>query len=372
MKPIIIYILIISLFIGACKEIYDNPPIQGSISSLVVEGTITNDPPPYTVNLTQSIRYNSNNSNPKVMYADVRIIDDSGNIENVTETPFGSGIYQTSSTGMQGKIGKSYKLKITLFNDYGQPNTTYESDWVKIPESLTIDSIYLEKVNIQTYVEQPDGSNIYQTQSGLKMYIDAKPALNQDYYYKFQSTMVYEYYQKNIDPDINDPDHNTLFYCWNTNQISLDNDLKTATAQSNPQIRKFNLGFIPESPALTYNTTVWDVPYASGVITSTDVYSVSKEIYKIFSEENTQTTPSNSIFDPIPTQLESNIKCTSNSAQSVLGYFNAASVAHAYQFFNYPHFSSRATTHKLDTWPSGIPSSGAGGPPWFWTTKLTK
>jgi len=164
-----------------------------------------------------------------------------------------------------------------------------------------------------------------------------------------------------------------LFFCWNTYQISLDNDLKTATAQSNPQIRKFNLGFIPGSPALTYNTAIWSVPYASGVITSTDVYSVSKEIYQILSEENSQTTPANSIFDPIPTQLESNIKCTSNSSQSVLGYFNAASVTHAYQFFNYPHFSSRATTHKLDTFPKNIPSSGMSvHAPWFWISRFSK
>ena len=373
MKATIIYILIISLSIGACKEIYDNPPIQSSISNLVVECTITNDPPPYVVKLTQSIPYNSNNPNPIVKYAEMSIVDDSGNIENIIETPYGSGIYQTSSTGMQGEIGKSYMLKITSFNDYGQLLNTYESDWVRIPEPPTIDSIYLEKVNIQAYVLQPDGSNIFQTQSGLKMYIDAKPALSQDYYYKFQSTMIYEYYQKNIDTDIHDKKRDSLFFCWNTYQISLDNDLKTATAQSNPQIRKFNLGFIPGSPALTYNTAIWSVPYASGCITSTDVYSVSKEIYQFFSEENSQTTPANSIFDPIPTQLGSNIKCTSNSTQSVLGYFNAASVTHAYQFFNYPSFSSRANTHQLGSWPSGVTSSGADShAPLFWTSRLAK
>ena len=364
MKTATIYILIFSLSIQACKEIYDDPPIQSGISNLVVECTITNDPPPYIIKLTQSIPYNSNSSNPNFEFANVSIIDDSGNVENAIENP--PGTYQTSSTGMQGKIGKSYKLKIALKSYYGQTLNTYESDWVRIPEPPTIDSIYLEKVNIQAYVMQPDGSNIFQTQSGLKMYIDAKPALNQDYYYKFQSTIIYEYSQISWT--------GACRLCWNTYQIPLDNDLKTAIAQSNPQIRKFKLGFIPESPSITYNVGVWTTPYEDGGITSTDVYSVSKEIYKIFSEENTQTTPSNSIFDPIPTQIESNIKCTSNSSQSVLGYFNAASVTHAYQYFIYTHYSSRATVHKLDTFPKNIPSSGeaGGGSPWFWVFNLSK
>jgi len=373
MKPIIIYILIISLSIEACKKLYNDPPVQSNISSLVVECTITNDPPPYVVNLTQSIPYNSNLANPIVKYAKVSIIDEDGNIQNVIENPLGT--YQTSPTGMQGKIGKSYKLKIALTNGKGQTLNTYESDWVKIPVPPTIDSIYAETGQIQTLVEQPDGTNSIETQWGINMFIDAKPYINQNYYYKVKSTMIQETTQAYYPNGRNAlPAVLLKLYRWSTNKISLDNNLLFGTAQSNSQIRKSFIGFIPQFTSNIVADNNYDVPNTAGVIITANVYSLSKEIYQIFSEENLQTTPTNSIFDPIPTQLESNIKCTSNSSQSILGYFNAASVTHAYQYFMFPYYPKNIYSYKIVSLPSNIPNSGVDTTfaPGFWQSPISK
>ncbi len=94
-------------------------------------------------------------------------------------------------------------------------------------------------------------------------------------------------------------------------------------------VKEFFIGFIPEVLIVDSNT----LTFSEGVIVNTSILSVSKKIYQIFSEESAQKVPSNTIFDPIPTQLSTNIKCVSDTPQTVFGYFAAASVVHRYQFF---------------------------------------
>lgn len=81
------YIVIFSIFIQSCKKPYDDPPVQEYISNLVVECTITNEPPPYAVKLTMSVGYNSNRTPYAVTHAKISISDDAGNIEKVIENP---------------------------------------------------------------------------------------------------------------------------------------------------------------------------------------------------------------------------------------------------------------------------------------------
>ena len=80
MKYIIIFILFLGV-IQACKKPYDDPPTMEGPASLVVEGMITNDPPPYTVKLTWSTSYQAlvATNPPVVPNAMVTITDDIGN-----------------------------------------------------------------------------------------------------------------------------------------------------------------------------------------------------------------------------------------------------------------------------------------------------
>ena len=371
------YILLISLFIQGCKKPYDDPPVQAGISNIVVECTLTNEPPPYIVYLTKSVPYNSKSNSSKVSNAKISILDDAGNIENLIEKPTGAGIYRTSANGMQGQVGRSYKLKIALTDGKTyNPKivSTYESDWVKINEPPTIDSIYAENGQMQSLLQQPDGTYYIKTVDGLNMYIDAKPSSNQDYYYKFKSSMIQEYTQifytdtvfgRNAIPP---PAPYTTLYGWFKNNINIDKNLRAGTAEYLVPIRKYFIGFVPEFVS-TYTDTFHDSPVSVGVITTTTIYSVQKKLYRIFTEENSQTKPANSIFDPIPTQLESNIKCTSDTTKSVLGYFNAASVVYGYHFFLLT-LSHKIYSHKIDFLPSYIDPTGVdtSAPPNFWHT----
>lgn len=95
---------------------------------------------------------------------------------------------------------------------------------------------------------------------------------------------------------------------------------------------------------------------------------MSKKIFDIFTEENSQIKPANSIFDPIPTQIESNIICTTHPTKKALGYFAAASVARKYHYFNWVHTGKKIYSHNVDSIPGGFESSGSDSAvaPGFW------
>ncbi len=355
---IFIHIIIFSLLIQACKKPYDDPPIQESKSCLVVECTITNEPPPYTVLISKSVPYNSNLNPPKITGAIITINDDIGNIENVIEYPKHSGIYQTLATGMRGQIGRSYKIKINL-----QDGKNYESDWEKINASPTIDSIYADPGQVQYLLQEPDGTYYVSTKNGMNLHIDFTPFTDQDYYYKVETNYIQQT-EKIIEGAL-------TIYSWSTNTLVFNNGLKASIAEYSGPVKEFFIGFVPEVLIVDSNT----ITVSDGEIINSSIYSVSKKIYQIFTEENTQGVPSNSIFDPIPTQLSSNLKCVSDTTQTVFGYFAAASVVHRYQFFYLQESNDRYLTYNIDSIPSGltpygVDSVGNGTPMpkyWFYT-----
>ncbi len=369
----ILFFVILFIMVVSCEKPYDNAPVQNGISNLVVSCIITNDPPPYSLSLVMSSSYNGSGLPSKVRNAKASVIDEVGNVENFIEKPFGT--YLTSASGMKGQIGKSYKIKINLIDAKGRITDSYESDFVKLTDVPNIDTIYAEVGQLQTNTK---------TFAGLNVYIDATPPAGQDYFYKLKTSMIQEIQQLmwplghntvsvEVSPGVfqSFPPPTYVNYMWNTAMVDIPNDLKTNSAQNLTQIRKLYVGFIPEFFS-TSGDSLADPPYSNGAITTTEIYSVSKKIFDIFSEENSQIKPVNSIFDPIPTQIESNITCTSNKTRMALGYFAAASVARKFHYFNWVHTGTKIYSHNVDSIhgdfePSGTDSAVA---PVFWINPM--
>jgi len=359
------YISIVLIFLLSCEKPYDDPPIQTTGTVLVIEGLITNDEPPYSVKLTQSVPYNKTSQEPTlVKSALINITDNTGKIENLIEKP--AGTYNTSATGMRGIIGRSYKIKVKLTD-----NSIYESDFIPLNPSPKIDSVYAEIGQVQS-ISQENGTTVVNTQLGLNVYIDATPYPDLDYYYKFKTSIVQEvqqtFYPFGKAASASGPPPSYIIYSWGIGDLDIKKDLKANTVQNLSQIKKFFIGFIPEYFS-TASDTMHDAPIWDGAITTAEIYSVPKMIYEIFTQENAQTKPSNSIFDPIPTQLGTNIKCTSDPSKNVLGYFAAASVARIYHHFCWVHPNKHISSKDLDSIPKVFEPAtppDSTGPPNFW------
>jgi hypothetical protein len=102
-----ISIIIVTFFFTACEKIIDID-LNNSTPQLVIEGSITDEPGPYTIKLSKTVNYNEQNTYPPVSGAMVIISDNTGVIDTLTETV--SGLYQTQNiTGIQGN---TYTLKV--------------------------------------------------------------------------------------------------------------------------------------------------------------------------------------------------------------------------------------------------------------------
>lgn len=127
-------LMIVLISAASCEKVID-VKTNNSTPQLVVEGNISNMPGPYTVKLSTSVNYDQMNTFPAVQGAIVKISDDKGNAETLTETT--PGTYQTST--LVGTVGNTYTLNIKTSD---QKEYTASSI---MPGIVPLDEIKIEK-----------------------------------------------------------------------------------------------------------------------------------------------------------------------------------------------------------------------------------
>ncbi len=117
----------------SCEEVI-TIDLNSADPKIVIEGTVTDRPGPYTVTITKTTDYYNPGSYPPVSGAQVSIRDDKGFSEQLHETT--NGIYQT--VNLQGTSGRTYTLTVIA---EGQ---TYSAVSF-MPQPTEIDSLFYEK-----------------------------------------------------------------------------------------------------------------------------------------------------------------------------------------------------------------------------------
>ena len=183
MRNLVLFIALI--FIGSCIDRlnYTAPSIYTK-NVIVVDGSITDEPGPYRIRLTNPIKVDgaiaySSFTEQAVSVRRVTLSDDVGNSEELEE--INKGIYQTKPDGMRGAIGRSYSIRIETFDD-----KIFESTPDKMEPVGAVDSIYYEFEAFQSQ----DPLSTY----GYRVYIDAHDTPGGDNYvrWKFTGTYVVE------------------------------------------------------------------------------------------------------------------------------------------------------------------------------------
>lgn len=149
-------------------------------SQLVVNGVITDEPGPYTVELSRTAKVEGfflQHQRKLESQARVTIFDDMGATEVLEEKE--PGFYQTRVGGIQGVVGRTYGIKI---------ETTDGKIFESIPEKMKpvgeIDSIYYE---FESYLPLND-----QTRYGFRFYIDANGLPDIDNLVRWKFTGVFQ------------------------------------------------------------------------------------------------------------------------------------------------------------------------------------
>lgn len=312
----ILLLLTASLFwLSSCIDEYW-PEVSKYENLLVVDGGISNEAPPYTVKLSISSPINDID-NQAYTGCSLLIEDEDGNQEYLMETE--AGIYKTPSNGMQGEIGKKYKLRIQTPN-----GKLYESDYDYIKNPVLIDKI---DAKIET-----KGSNIVNHDlQGYQFYINTEtPSLDTNYYlwsliytYHYQSDYFIKWYYTGQLHRFLPID--SLYDCYTTRSVNSIYTFNTENI-SNKKLEHFPLNFV------STETRALSLRYSLQVKQRT----ISKKAYNYWSSLEKQNSDQGSLYSRQPFQIRGNIRNVNDLEEPVLGYFLVNSVDSSRIFVDSP------------------------------------
>lgn len=303
MKSTYILLLFIALAVSftACVTPYQ-PEVKSIPPALVVDGLLTDQPGPHTVQLTYTADYTNSSVNLLVERATVWLTDDANTRQNLTETSAGS--YQTAAS-FRGQLGRSYVLHI-------QANgKEYASKPERIRPVAKIERAYSE------FIETPvPGTLVFSR--GFNVYVDTKdPETTGDYYRwrytSYEPVQVCDVRNFTINRQTIQYSYSCCTACWDivrcngTNCISIASD---ALVNGRAIVKQFIL----KAP---YNGRD---PY----YTEVEQLSMTREAYEFWKGAEGLTKSNGGIFDSAPASLRGNITCITNPDETVFGYFGAS------------------------------------------------
>lgn len=316
---------------------------------IVVEGMITNTPGPYTVYLSVSAALDKPEFIPLSGYS-VIISDDQGNMELLTQIE--PGVYMTSADGIQGVIGRSYKLGIFSYAD----NKIYESAYELLRKPVEIEDVHGE-------IEFHTDSDYEYNLSGYQFYVDTKTAeqdtnyllWQMDYTYQYEANYLARYVYDNYQMETMHPS-DSLLTCWKTGKRKEIITNKTENL-SEPTFKKIPLCYI------TTETKELSIRYSLLV----KQHTISYEAYRFWNQLEEFKEDTYWLYAKQPYPIKGNLECTSDGDEIILGYFMVAGVDEKRVFVDRPlgvdwhyktdcgFYTGEYMTYKLhllhDSWP---------------------
>lgn len=296
--------LFLAVILTTCEERF-TPDLDSKYENvMVVEGEITNAPGPYIVKLTSSVSFNTSQAVPLTGYF-VEIEDDEGNREVLSETE--KGVYSTSPQGLQGVVGRQYKINIKSTD-----GRTYTSGFQLLRPSPPIDSVFAK-------VEYLVDDNLPYDLAGYRFYVNTQTPSDEKAYYQWRLNATYEYssdliirwmYDGALHPFTNS---DSLRYCW------LTKDIYEYFLFSNENLNTSN---VEDYPLHFVGVDVRDLSIRYSLLTSQ--YSLSKEAYIFWKNVKEQNENLGNLYTKQPFQIRGNLYNVNNGSEPVLGYFTVA------------------------------------------------
>ena len=302
------YILILSvgitlLFTGSCIEPF-LPEIKEYEDNLVVEGNVLEGKGPSSVRLSRSFAFDENNPQ-MISDAEVRIRDDQGQEINLEE--FEEGVYLSDTSQFEGMPGRSYQLYIQL-----PDGKQYESDWMLMKAGVPISDISAE-VEARIDNEGPV--------SGVIFSLDAVDTENKSRYYRWEYEETWQFSVPYPAKGIWNPQSATPNYyapeeipatCWRT-EYSSEILIHTTTGLTEDRVVKFPVRYVSERG--NHLVQKYSILVRQYVLTA-ETYEYWRSLKEITDDPGT-------LFDPVPTELISNVRNIDDPGEQVLGFFSA-------------------------------------------------
>ncbi len=293
MKYIQVIFFLVWLITFSCVDKFD-PEITSYQDFLVVEGMITNENTIYTVKLSRTGGIGGGGWIQPENNAIVTINDDLGNINILKE--YKQGTYISDSTNLTGQIGREYYIHIETSDD-----EIFESEPLKMLPAPPIDRIYkqyLKKESIDP--ETPD--------EGFLIYLDSYNQENSCFHYRYKYEEIWEILIPWLFPPIEKR------HCW-FSEYSDHILIKSTEDLSENAVVGFPVTYISST-----NTNKLGIKYCINI----KQYSLNKSEYEFWSKLKSINENIGGIYDQIPSSIQGNIYCCSDSSKRALGYFSVS------------------------------------------------
>ena len=315
MKNYYHYILLL-LFAFGCKEKYISPVVSPNTGYLVVEGVINSGSGETNITLSRTTKL----TNQSVVFeSGANVFVESEDKALIALKEINTGHYSVSNLNLP--ITKKYRLSIVT-----KDGKTYKSDLASIKNNPPIDSVSWRREgrDIQLYVNTHDPNN-------NTKYYQWEYAETWEIHSYYLSTLKYKVGTNNKGATTYSAVYNdsssfgvdmTKYFCWKTepstnimtgSTVSLANDV-------------INL------PLINIPADSWKMNILYSV--NTKQYSLSQGRYEFLQRMKKNTEGTGSVFDAQPSELNSNIHCTSNPNEPVIGYIDICPIQEKRIFIN--------------------------------------
>ena len=292
------------LLTSTCIEPYD-PPVSGYENLLVVQGFISDQVEPYTVQLSRTYPIDSGAVTP-VTGAYVTVVD--GEEREYLFAELGGGIYASDPAVFVGEVGQTYRLKVRTTK-----NEEIESLPVTLLVAPPIDSLYWR-------YEPRFTSTSSEPVPGIQVYLSTHDPTNQTRYYRWEWVETWEftvplYSSYEIVNGRIDGRQENISRCWRS-QASAEILSGTTINLSEDRISQQPLRYVS-----TDNSRL-GIQYsleARQFALSEAAYNFWASLFKINQGLGT-------LFDPQPAPVLGNLVNTGNPGTPVLGYFDASTI----------------------------------------------
>ncbi|MDN5217207.1 DUF4249 domain-containing protein [Fulvivirgaceae bacterium BMA12] len=276
---------------------------EGMVDLLVIEGSINNQPGPYTITIKRSGDFSEDQlaiPDP-VTGAQVRIVASTGESSAMSEID--PGIYQTDDLNFRGEIGKSYHMEATLAD--GKTYRSLAEELLPVPP--------IEQVNFGTIKQEVLGdNNVISEEDFIRFSVDTRiPDDGKRHYLKWNFTGEYVF------SEIGDPSVplKPVRRCYVPDNIDLN---KIVIFSGGDGARK----------ELTKELLVKDLDNKFLITYCFHLFqqSLTPGAYAFWEKVEALVNRSGSLFEVPPGRIDGNIINPDEPDEEVLGYFYATAV----------------------------------------------
>lgn len=281
-----------SLCLG-CKRAYAPPATTTDYGYLVVEGVVDAGTDSTDIRLSRTVKISSKTSSVPERGAIATVESDQNIAYPLIESANGNYV----SARLNLDISHKYRLRIKTTD-----GKEYLSNFVQVVNSPPIDSI--------NFVIGSNGFNVYANTHD--------PKNNTRYYrWTYQETWIihsyyYSQYASNGDTVLpRDEVNNNIFRCWQSD---------TSSTISLASSAKLSQDVIANNLLISVSDTSQKI--TEGYSIKVTQYALTSDAYNFWAELKKNTEQIGSVFDAQPSQLNSNIHCTTDASIPVIGYIS--------------------------------------------------